>query len=232
MPEFTCINALVLNAKPLGEASFILSLFTPENGRHLGVIKKKQPPEIGTLCHARWKARLSDQLGSFYLEETKAYAPLLLDDMPRLNVLSCLCALLDKTLPERQAYSNLHNKTLELLTKLMANDFWIQYIRFEVELLAALGLALDMTTCAGGGDKNDLGYISPKTGRAVSHAKGLPYHDKLLKLPKFLWQDVSASNEDLINGLALTGHFLSTYLGNLPTARMRLLNDILKEKNG
>ena len=232
MPEFTTSNAIVLSSKPLGEAAFIVSLFTADNGRHLGVIKKKHPPEIGTLCQATWKARLSDQLGSFYLEETKGYAPLLLDDMPRLNVLANLCATLDKSLPERQLYPELHAQTLNFLDALEQKDFYENYVRFEVALLSALGFALDFSECAGGGDKNDLAYISPKTGRAVSREKGRPYHDKLLKLPKFVWQDAPASPEDLADGLALTGHFLYSHLGSLPSTRSRILNDLHRRQNG
>lgn len=232
MPEFKSSNAIVLSAKPLGEAAFIVSVFTSENGRYLGVLKKKHPPEIGTLCQAVWKARLSEQLGSLYLEEIKSYAPLLLDDMPRLNVLSNLCATLDKALPERQIYSELHAQTLNFLSFLDQDDFYENYVRFETELLAALGFALDMTECAGGGDKNDLAYISPKTGRAVSREKGAPYRDKLLKLPRFLWQKVAASPEDLADGLNLTGYFLRSYLENLPVARGRVLSDIQRRFNG
>ena len=232
MPEFTSTNAVVLSAKPLGEAAFIVSLLTRENGRHLGVLKKKHPPEIGTLCQATWKARLAEQLGTFYLEEAKAYAPLLLDDMHRLNILSNLCATLDKALPERQAYPELYSQTLAFLEVLNQQDFYQNYIRFEVGLLKALGFALDMSACAGGGDKNDLAYISPKTGRAVSREKGLPYHDKLLKLPRFLWQDTSANIDDLVDGFALTSHFLVAHLGNLPTTRARILTDLSRRKNG
>lgn len=232
MPEFSASNAIVLGSKPLGENSFIVSLFTPDHGRHLGVVKKKHPPEIGTLCQAVWKARLADQLGTFYLEETKLYAPLLLDDIARLHVLSNLCALLDKALPERQIYADLHAASLNFLETLSETNFYEQYVLFEVKLLAALGFALDMTDCAGGGDKNDLAYISPKTGRAVSREKGRPYHNKLLKLPRFLWQKVNASSEDLIDGLTLTGHFLQDYLGSLPAARTNLYIDIQRRQNG
>ena len=232
MPEFVSSNGIVLGSKPLGEAAFIVSIFTAENGRHLGVLKKKHPPEIGTLCQTTWKARLSDQLGTFYLEETKSYAPLLLDDMPRLNVLSNLCATLEKALPERQAYSELHQDTLNFLTQLGQDHFYENYVRFEVALLTALGFALDMTECAGGGDKNDLAYISPKTGRAVSREKGRPYHDKLLKLPRFLWQDCLATEEDLMDALNLTGHFLREHLGQLPTTRSRLYTDIQRRNHG
>ena len=99
-------------------------------------------------------------------------------------------------------------------------------------MLAALGFALDMTSCAGGGNRNDLAYISPKTGRAISKEKGMPYHDKLLKLPPFLWKDSTATSQDLIDGLTLTGHFLQEHLGQLPIARSRLYIDIQRSFNG
>ena len=228
MPEWTTDNAIVLSAKALGENTYILSIFTSEHGRHLGVIKKKHPPEIGTLLHATWKARLPEQLGSLYIEEHTAYAPLFLDDITRLNTLICICALLDKTLPERQNYSDLHTYVLNLLSMLGKSDFLKKYILFEVHLLTALGFGLDTSCCAGGGDPNDLAYISPKTGRAVSREKGAPYHDKLLPLPKFIWQDCPASDQDLCDGLNLTAHFLTNCLpsGIIPGVRAHLLKEI------
>ena len=232
MPEFVDQNTIVLGAKPLGENTFIITLFTREQGKHLGVIKKKYPPEIGTLMHAKWKARLAEQLGTFYLEEIKSYAPLLLDDMPRLNILSNLCATLDKVLPERQVYTALYDKTLDFLNHLDSPLFYRDYIRYELDLLSALGFALDLSNCAGGGDRNDLAYVSPKTGRAISRDKGKPYHNKLLSLPRFLWTDDSANEQDLLDGLSLTGYFLQQYLlPQLPNTRSRVIFDIQRGKN-
>ena len=155
MPEFTTHNALVLGKKTLGENTFILSLFTKEYGRHLGVLKKKTSPEIGTLVQATWKARLPEQLGTFYIEEIKAYAPLFLDDIGRLNVLVNLCAILDKSLPERQIYDFLHEQTLFFLNNL-ANDHFLKkrVPNGKSIVLMALGFsgghkALPYTTCSG-----------------------------------------------------------------------------------
>jgi len=230
MPEWTTNNAIVLSARFLGENTYILSIFTGDHGRHLGVIKKKHPPEIGTLIHATWKARLPEQLGTFYIEEIKSYAPLFSDDILRLNTLTAICTLLDKTLPERQLYTNLHQYVLQLLPDLATTDFLKKYVLFEIQLLAALGFALDTSQCAGGGNAHDLAYISPKTGRAVSREKGRPYHDKLLPLPTFIWQDAPATAQDLCDGLNLTAHFLTNCLPNgiIPPVRMHLL----KGKNG
>ena len=58
--------------------------------------------------------------------------------------------------------------------------------RFELRLLSELGFGLDLSQCASTGVSDDLIYVSPKSGRAVSRAAGEPYADKMLRLPAFL----------------------------------------------
>jgi DNA repair protein RecO (recombination protein O) len=96
-----------------------------------------------------------------------------------------------------------------------------------LQLLAALGFGLDLSRCAVTGLRNDLVYVSPRTGRAVSRDAGRPYHDKLLTLPAFLLGETSASAGDIVAGLNLTRHFLLHHVlapqgARLPPARDRL----------
>ena len=221
MPEFKTENAIVVGVKAVGENAFVLSLLTKENGRHLGVIKRKNPPQIGDIISARWNARLAEQMGTFYIENIHSTAAVILDDYKRLNCLSCLCELLNTTLPERQICDLFYEKILLFLKNLLEENYLKQYIILEKDLLAVLGFGLDLSACAGGGNKNDLAYVSPKTGRAVSREKGSPYHKQLLPLPRFLWQEAPASEKDLEMGLYLTGYFLRihTMKGTLPKTR-------------
>lgn len=224
MPDFKTENALVLSTRPLGERSWIIALFTQENGRYIGVFNKKRAPETGTFVTARWQARLTEQMGTFYLEETNPLSVHYLDDPKRLAVISSLCALLNDTLPERQAFPALYDKTIRFLNGLGQSDFLKHYALLEKELLIEIGFGLDLSGCAGGGDPRDLAYISPKTGRAVSREKGLPYHDKLLTLPRFFWSEASATPQDIQDALTLTGYFLvqHTPKHRLPQIRERL----------
>jgi len=221
MPEFKTENAIVLGAKALGENAFVLSLLTRENGRHLGVIKRKNPPQIGDIVSARWSARLLEQMGTFYIENLHTTAAPFLEDAGRLNCLACLCELLNTTLPERQSFQKIYEEVFLFLNNLSDENYLIHYVFLEMDLLAALGFGLDLSGCAGGGDKNDLAYVSPKTGRAVSREKGLPYHKQLLPLPRFLWQQVPTTKQDIQNALNLTGYFLRlhTLRGVLPRNR-------------
>lgn len=227
MPEFKSENAIILGAKKLGEKSFVISLLTKENGRFLGVYKGKNPPQPADIVNARWQARLSEQLGTFYLENLKSIAGFYLDDWGRLSCLRSICELLNKSLPERQIYPNLYDIVFNLINKLDKEFYVKDYIIFELQLLSELGFGLDLSECAGGGNKNNLAYVSPKTGKAVSLEKGFPYRDKLLILPKFLWQEVSPNLDDLQNGLKLTGYFLQKNVlnGPLPDGRNYLLKN-------
>ena len=51
----------------------------------------------------------------------------------------------------------------------------------NLRLLAELGFGLDLDACAATGATDDLVYVSPKSGRAVSRAAGEPCADKLLR---------------------------------------------------
>lgn len=221
MPELSAEQALVLSGRRFGEKSWIITLFTKDYGRVSGIYRHKKSPEIGTLVKARWQARLSEQLGTIYLEETRPLAVNYLDDSKRLACLSSVCALLNDVLPERQNFAELYVTAISFLQQLDRADFLKNYVLFEKQVLSDIGFGLDLSGCAGGGDSNDLAYVSPKTGRAVSREKGKPYHDKLLILPGFFWRDVEASAADIQAGLLLTGYFLTLHAPRHRLPRVR-----------
>ncbi len=59
-------------------------------------------------------------------------------------------------------------------------------------MLTELGFGLDLSTCAATGATQDLVYVSPKSGGAVSRSAGEPWRDKLLRLPPFLRDEADA----------------------------------------
>ena len=63
------------------------------------------------------------------------------------------------------------------------------YIKLEADLLEELGYGLDLSCCAASGVTDNLVYVSPKSGRAVSSLAGEPYKSKLLPLPSFMLAD-------------------------------------------
>jgi DNA repair protein RecO (recombination protein O) len=83
-----------------------------------------------------------------------------------------------------------------------------------VALLTALGFGLDLTSCASTGARDDLVYVSPKSGRAVSRTAGLPYHDRMLPLPGFLAGRAgdNLSPQTLHDGFRMTQYFLEHHV--------------------
>ena len=225
----------VLTARRHGEGALIVELLTAEHGRHPGLVRGGQSPrrralfQPGNLVAAQWRGRLPEHLGMIECELVRAYAAPLIDDPDRLGGLAAAAALIAAALPEREPHGDVYASFAALIAALDSSADWARhYVGWERDLLAALGFGLDLGRCAVTGTNQDLAYVSPRTGRAVSRDSGAPYHDKLLPLPGFLWRDEAAAPADIVAGLVLTRHFLLHHLlepqgGRLPEARERLL---------
>jgi DNA repair protein RecO (recombination protein O) len=226
--------AFVVALRRHGESALILELLTRDHGRHLGLVRGGQSPKLravlqpGNEVAAVWRGRLSEHLGSMTCELLHAHAARFIDDPDRLAGLTAAAALVAATLPEREPHPDVFASFASLLDAFDSADDWpARYVRWECGLLAALGFALDLSCCAVTGATADLSYVSPRTGRAVSREAGLPYKDKLLILPEFMWQPGVAGQTQIAQGLRLTEHFLLHHVlapqgRALPPARARL----------
>ena len=101
-----------------------------------------------------------------------------------------------------------------------------------------MGFGLDLTCCAVTGGTQELAYVSPRTGRAVSRGAAGEWVDKLLPLPDFLRNGFDmASDGDVLDGLRTTGHFMHSWLAPalgdrpLPDARGRLMTRLERGEN-
>ncbi|MEE9300574.1 MAG: DNA repair protein RecO [Alphaproteobacteria bacterium] len=239
-------EAFVLAVRPHGENAAVLTALTRDHGRHAGLVAGRNSlGQRGILLpgnelRVRWRARLAEHLGHWRCEPARLRAGGLFDDAARLAGLSAACALLEGALAERQPYPGLFASLTRLLDSLGGGSAWLGgYVTWELNLLRELGFGLDLTACAATGAVEDLRYVSPKTGRAVSGAAGAPYRDRLLPLPAFLVARarrtgaVEASVEEILQGLAVTGYFLERHVfaekeRALPPARDRLLDCITR----
>lgn len=226
---------IVLSARRHGETSAVLSLFTAEHGRHAGLVRggatgwARGIYQAGNEVTARWRARLAEHLGMYVCEPVRARAAALLEDPLRLAGLSAACAIAEATLPERYAYPAIYAGFVALLDALEFDDRWLEaYARWELDLLRELGFGLDLSSCAVTGQVEDLAFVSPRSGRAVSAVAGAAYREKLLPLPRFLVADKPAKVGDIGAALRLTGWFLEHHAlagqgGRAPPARDRLV---------
>ena len=251
MPEWNDVG-IILSAKKYGEKGLIVNILTETHGRYVGWINSYKTKSIlsniqpGNLVKVFWKSRLIEQMGNFKIELISSISGKIFDEKLKLQALISLCSLLEKFLPERQSYSEIFNATKAFLNVLVINNEldnnqWIKgYVKWEIGLLSSIGFSLDLNKCAVTGQKNNLYYVSPKTGKAVSKKGAGKFAPKLLKLPIFLGgaeDNRSSFNEEMIMGLNITTYFFKNKLlssindaslKNLPNPRDRLENMIKK----
>jgi DNA repair protein RecO (recombination protein O) len=226
-------TGFVLTARRHGESGLIAELLTEAHGRHAGLVRGGQSPkrrallQPGNLVAATWRGRLPEHLGAFEIELLRAHAAGLIDDPDRLAALASAAALIALALPEHEPHRDVFQGFGDLIAELDSAAWAARYVAWECTLLAALGFGLDLGSCAATGVNDDLAYVSPRSGRAVSRSAGQPYHDKLLPLPDFLWRDAPADGAAIVAGVNLAGYFLHHHLLEpqgraLPEARARL----------
>jgi DNA repair protein RecO (recombination protein O) len=238
-------EGIVLSARKHGETSTILEVMTRSHGRHLGLVRggrsRKQQPVLqpGNLLSLTWRARLDEHLGTFLAEPLAFNAARLLDNACAVYGLLTLAAHL-RLLPERDPHAALY-ETLAIIIDHLGDPREAAELvaRFELLVLEELGFGLDLTRCAATGSADDLAYVSPKTGRAVSREAGRPWQDVMLPLPAFLQRDAreAADLAGVEAAFRLTGYFLTRHVYEpralaAPEARAAFVGAVRKALGG
>lgn len=234
-------DGILLATRRHGESAAILDVFTAEQGRYLGVLKggasRKMAPLLqpGAQLDATWRARLDAHIGSYSVDLIRGRAAEAMSDRVQLAGLTAVCAILSFALPEREPHPALYARSLALLDGLGAERWAAAYLGWELALLEDLGFGLDLTTCAVTGQAEDLIYVSPRSGRAVSRGGAGEWAAKLLPLPPAL---IRPGGDGLAEAFRVTGHFLATHLAAslgdkpLPPARDRLVALLVRASDG
>jgi DNA repair protein RecO (recombination protein O) len=209
-------EGVVLGVRRQGETHVILELMTREHGRHLGLVRggrgSRMRPVLqpGNQVRATWRARLDEHLGYFHVEALELRTAALFKASHAVFGVAYL-GVLCRLLPERDPHPEIHRTVTEILDRIDDRVVTaVNMVRFELKLLAELGFGLALDRCAVTGEANDLMFVSPKSGRAVSAGAGAPYKDKLLRLPSFLCNEhATPAAGELADGFRLTGFFLA-----------------------
>lgn len=213
-------EAYVLAARSHGESGALVEFLTETRGRvaaHVagGASRRLKPfLQPGARVILNFKARTSDQLGQAVLEPVGEGPSSLFDDPAALAGLAAAASVAAGALPEREPHPGAFLAFEAFVAALGATELWpAVYVRFEAGLLEELGFGLDLSRCASTGATDDLLWVSPRTGRAVSREAGAPFAEKLFPLPPFLMGSQGGFQAgDVEAGLRITGHFLEKYV--------------------
>lgn len=213
-------DGIILGTRRHGETSLILEVMTRGHGRHLGLVRggrsrRRQPSlQPGNLVSLAWWARLDEHLGTFEAEPLELNAGRLMESAAAVHGLQTLAAHL-RLVPERDPHPSLYDMLCLTLRHLAEPELAGELVvRFELRVLEELGFGLDLSECAATGERVDLAFVSPKSGRAVSRQAGEPWSDRMLALPAFLLpgQGRRPAGPDLADAFRLTGFFFARHV--------------------
>jgi DNA repair protein RecO (recombination protein O) len=236
-------EAVILGSRSHGETSVILEVLTRAHGRHLGIVRggrsRRLAPSLqpGNLAEITWRARLESHLGTFLVEAGDLRGAAMFGSPAALYAFATLAAHL-RLLAEREPHPALYDAFRVLGEHLSEPAIAAPLVlRFELALLSELGFGLDLSACAATGAREDLAFVSPKSGRAVSATAGEPYSERLFVLPSFLVEGqgrAMPAAPEIAAGFRLTGFFLSRHVHEprglkMPDARERFINLAIAE---
>lgn len=238
-------EGIILGVRRHGETSAILEVMTREHGRHLGLVRggrsRRQQPVLqpGNRVDLTWRARLDEHLGNFAVEPLELAAGRLMESALAIHGIQLLAAHL-RLVAERDPHPRLFEALAVIVDTLgepvLASELMV---RFELMVLDELGFGLDLDECAATGARDNLVFVSPKTGRAVSRAAGAPWADRLLPLPPFLDRNALRRAEigEIADAFRLAGHFLARHVWEPrgleePEARRGFLNALQRRRDG
>lgn len=235
-------EAIILSIRAHGEHGAVVRALTPADGVRPGYVRGGRSRTLRPVLQpanavlGEWRARTDDALPGLTVELLHSRAGLY-DEPLAAAALDWATALTAAALPEAQPYPHIHAALDGLLGAIEAapgaRGWAVALVRYELLLLAELGFGLDLDRCIATGTTDDLAFVSPKSGGAVSRAAAVGYEARLMVLPAFVRTGGAAEWGDILAGLALTGHFLERDLlhgraADALAARVRLVERLTR----
>ncbi len=199
-----------------GESGLILTVLTRSNGKISGYVKnafstkKNGIYQLGNCVSLNAYARLEENLYSFHVDLLRAEAVNFMTDEAKLSALGALCELCNTCLPEKDNIGLFYNTIENFFNNILEDNWKTYYSYFEFYLLEYLGIGLDLSECAVTGSHENLKYVSPKSGKAVSATAGAPYADRLFLYPSYVVEKKeNPKPQEIAEVLKLTEFFLN-----------------------
>lgn len=207
----------IIKIRSHGEKSAIVTVICPQLGKIVGYVQGALNKrnlgiyQLGNRISFNAYARVEENMRTFKgVELVEAHTADFMLDGHKTMALTSMCRLLDACVAENDDLGSFFKTIDDFFKHINENNWPVYYSYFEFYLLEFLGIGLDLSQCAVTGTRENLRYISPKTGRAVCEAVGEPYRDKLYAYPQYIVaRNYVPTNAAVANVLQMTGNFLN-----------------------
>lgn len=204
-------RAVLLSKKQLSPQKIIATVFTEHHGLYSGAVresKKQISSHEGDIVDFMWQARLHEHLGYAKIETIKPVSAHIISDKTKLYAFNSIISLLKLAFCEREPHNSLFPHLCDFVLGFKSSFSVKRYVEFELSILKEAGYHLQLDRCAATKAVDNLYYVSPKSGRAVSREAGNQFADRLLPLPQFLIKDHEPNQEGIQQALKLTDYFI------------------------
>lgn len=226
----------IIKVRNHGERSAIVTLLSPQKGKIVGFVNGARSSrnlgiyQLGNYISFNAYARVEENMLSFKgVELLCSHAADFVLNGDKISALVSLCRLIDECIAENDELGGFYAAIDDFFVHINDNNWLVYYSFFEYYLLDFLGIGLDISKCAVTGQRNNLRYVSPKTGRAVCSEAGEAYKDKLFEYPQYIAdKNYRPQKNEIAAVLSMTGSFLTKNFLNqhnlqLPENRDNLL---------
>ena len=206
----------IIKIRNHGEKSAIVTLVSPQKGKMVGYVNGARSSrnlgiyQLGNYISFNAYARVEENMLSLKgVELLRSYTADFVLNNDKIEALVSMCRLVDECVAENDDLGFLYTTIDDFFTHINDSNWLVYYSFFEYYLLDFLGIGLDISECAVTGKRQNLQYVSPKTGRAVCAEVGAPYKDRLFAYPQYIAdRNYRPQGGEIANVLAMTGSFL------------------------
>ena len=197
-------KGFLLSKFKYSENSVIADFFTTEHGKSSGIIfgasskKIKGYLQIGNKFQLNYQSKNENKIGSFKVEIIKAETPLFFNDRSKLHCISSSMSMVKLLTAENQKNSEIFNLIEKFFTLIKKNNWLMEYIIWELELLKLSGYDLNLRKIVKKTIENNKSkyFVESQTEKKI--------------VPNFLVENNNevADKNDLIRGIQIVTSYL------------------------
>ncbi len=210
-------EGIILSQRQMQENMLLLKILSRNHGVCSGIAKnvkssKRYDYQACSLVKFERFVRLENQLGVLCCHKIRSFQGEIISSKINLYKFKNLANLILSSFREYESHVDIFCFMEDFLSSLDKVS-WLKYCNYEFGILKNAGYALDLSRCAVSGTSEDLAFVSPKSGKAVSKKCAEGYEHLLLTLPNFLHKKIEPlSQSEVLAALDLTEYFFKRYI--------------------